>query len=128
MNLTRLIVITLVILGLLVSLVSAGGYADPKSYEEWRPATIAEADAGNVVGHLNRAIVHLTGLYVSTTHYAPVTNIASTIYNGLFAATNGVYSPMTNRASPVYVESEWTYGGYPYYTNEELGPISNRCG
>lgn len=103
---TRLIIVVLIVLGLLVSLASAGGYADPKIYDEWRPASVGEADALNVVGHFNRAIVHLTGLYERATFYAP----------------------LTNRASPVYVEEEWMYGGYPYFTDAELGPVSNRCG
>ena len=103
----RLVILILILFGLFISVVSAGGYADPKSFEEWRPATIAESDAMNVLGHFNRAFVHLTGLYSD-------------------AISN--YKPMTNSASPVYVESEWTYGGYPFLTNAELGPISNRCG
>lgn len=57
--------LAILILGilLLTATVSAGGYADPKVYDEWRPATIAAADAANVIGHGNRECIHLTGLY-----------------------------------------------------------------
>lgn len=92
----------------IVSVVSAGGYADPKSFEEWRPATIAQADSMNTVGLFNRAIVHLSGLYQSAVAFN--------------------YHPMTNSASPVYVAEEWSYGGYPHLTDADMGPISNRCG
>jgi hypothetical protein len=113
MKKVALFLIVLIVFGLGVSVVSAGGYADPKSFEEWRPSSLADADKGNVVGMFNRAFVHLTGLYQSASGFVPTT------FN---------YQPMTNRASPVYVAEEWTYGGYPYFTDEELGPISNRCG
>lgn len=63
----------------IVSVVSAGGYADPKSFEEWRPATIAQADGMNTMGLFNRAFVHLTGLYDSIT-YTPVINQAAPVY------------------------------------------------
>ncbi len=99
----RKIITILAIVGLLVSLVSAGGYAPPP--EEWRPATLAEADALNVVGHLNRAIVHLTGLYVGA----------------------GVYvAPIINKGGPVYVEEPLSYGGCTYQRDENE-PVSDWC-
>jgi hypothetical protein len=71
----RLVVLILILFGLIVSVVSAGGYADPKSFDDWRPATLAQADSMNTVGLFNRAFVHLTGLYSNAvTSYVPITN------------------------------------------------------
>jgi|WetSurMetagenome_2_1015567.scaffolds.fasta_scaffold545927_2 hypothetical protein len=118
----RIFLLALIVVGLAVSVVSAGGYADPKSFDEWRPTTVADADAGNTIGHFNRAFSHLSDVL-----YSGIVSTVNTV-NPLFASTGGVYSPKTNWASPVYVGEEWQYGGYPYYTDEQMGPISNRCG
>jgi len=89
-----------------------------------RPMTGYEVKAmmDATIGHFNRAFSHLSDVL-----YSGIVSTVNTV-NPLFASTGGVYSPKTNWASPVYIGEEWQYGGYPYYTDEQMGPISNRCG
>lgn len=74
------ILLVLIVFGLSTSIVSGGGYASPESYEEWRPATVAEADSLNVVGIFNRVFVGLTGLYNNASVVYPITNTGSPVW------------------------------------------------